>query len=143
MDQVLKAQMVAQFYHGDQKHGGYPYEYHLEMVVKKVEDLYPESPKLKLLQQVAWLHDVVEDTDIDPQFLLEEFGAEVTNAVMVVSKIEGEDLYDYYDRVATNKLAFKVKVADTLSNLEQSCKESMTKRIFKYTNQIQELYGRK
>ena len=126
MDEVLKAQMTAQFYHGGQKYGGYHYEYHLEMVVKRVEDLYPESPKLKLLRQVAWLHDVVEDTDIDPQFLLEEFGAEVTNAVMVISKIEGEDLYDYYDRVATNKLAFKVKVADTLSNLEQSCKESMT-----------------
>ena len=138
------AQMVAFQKHGCQLYGGRPYSYHLTMVVDKVNFLYGESPKLKLLQQIAWLHDVVEDTDTTITYLSDcGFSPEVLFAVGSISKIKGESLSDYYDRVANSKLAFKVKVADTLSNLEHSLREGVVKRINKYTNQLQELYKRK
>ena len=143
-DKVILAEMVATREHGDQLYGGRPYTYHLKCVFDKVCLLYGESRKLKLLQQIAWLHDVVEDTNITLQGLLNAgFSEDVVKAVDALSKQSNEELSDYYDRVAKNKLAFKVKIADTLSNLEHSLREGATKRIVKYTNQIQELYKRK
>ena len=143
-DKVKQAEYCATCLHSDQLYGGRPYTYHLRCVFEKVNLLYGESPKLKQLQQIAWLHDVIEDTEVTPQDLI-DYGFElaVVGAVQAISKRETEPLNFYYDRVSKNKLAFKVKVADTLSNLEHSCREGMTKRINKYTNQIQELYKRK
>ncbi|MCP4321781.1 MAG: hypothetical protein GY787_07995 [Alteromonadales bacterium] len=143
-NKVILAQTIATHLHGDQLYGGRPYTYHLKQVFDKVNFLYGESPKLKQLQQIAWLHDVLEDTDCKPDQLRDYgFDNEVVTGVLMLSKINGESLPKYYDRVAMSKLALKVKVADTLSNLEHSCREGMTKRINKYTVQIQELYSRK
>lgn len=130
--------------HEGQLYGGRPYSYHIDCVVSKVNFLYGESPRLSELQQVAYLHDILEDTELTDEVLHEmRFAEDVVDAVVAISKVDGEDLFDYYDRVSSNKLAFKVKVADTMSNLEHSCRESQTKRIFKYTKQLQELYARK
>lgn len=143
--QVGFAKMLASNLHSDQLYGGRSYTYHLQNVVDKVNFLYGESPKLKQLQQVAWMHDLLEDTSATALSLVGDydFSDEVVNAVVAITKIEGESLSNYYDKVSKNKLAFKVKVADTISNLEHSCRESQTKRIYKYTNQLQCLYKRK
>ena len=143
-DKVVLACAVAGLHHGGQLYGGRPYTYHLKSVVDKVNFLYGESSKLKLLQQIAWLHDIVEDTEVTPDDLSDYgFSSDVRFAVLAVSKIKGESISDYYDRVALNKLAFKVKIADTMSNLEHSLRDGHVKRVMKYTKQIQELYKRK
>ena len=127
--------------HEDQMYGGRPYSYHIDCVVSKVGFLFGESPKLSSLKIVAYLHDLLEDTSTSPSDLFAYgFSQEIVDAIVAISKIDGESLEDYYVRVVKNKLAFKVKIVDTLSNLEHSCPESQTKRIKKYTNQIQRLY---
>lgn len=139
MKKVQLAEYIAVGAHGDQKYGGRPYKYHLQMVVDMVNHLYPESPRLEELVQVAWLHDVLEDTDTVPGDLLDVgFSNAVVTAVTALSKLESDkcNLTEYYNRVATHKLAMKVKIADTLANLTQSTKEGSVKRVIKYSNQL-------
>lgn len=140
------AERLAKFEHGarGQMYGGREYEYHLSEVCKQVRFLYGESPKLDLILQVAWLHDIKEDCGYTDEMLLEEgFVEEVVFAVACISKRPNESLEDYYDRVALSSLAMKVKIADTLSNLMHSLRERNTKRINKYTQQLQQLERRR
>jgi len=144
MATVQLAKALSREGHSDQLYGGRPYSYHIDCVVAKVNFLFGESRRLSELQTIAYLHDIVEDIDTNlHQLKVLGFSKEVVFAVKCITKTEGEGLEKYYDRVALSKLAFKVKVADTLSNLEHSCRERQTKRINKYTNQLQELYARK
>jgi len=144
MKLVELARILALGAHADQKYGGHPYSYHLQMVVSKVEELYPESPKLDLLKTVAWLHDIVEDTDMTLDKLSElGFPADVTEAVGLLSKPDNcNGIYytEYLKEITTYSLAFKVKVADTMANLTQSTKEGSVSRVKKYSYQLNSLF---
>lgn len=138
------AMCVAVGAHSGQMYGGRPYKYHLQMVADMVNSLYPESPKLELLLQVAWLHDVIEDTEITGYDLTEiGFCKEVVDAVVAISKRPDDNksnLTQYYERVAESKLAMKVKIADTMANLTQSTKEGSYDRVGKYSRQLVHLH---
>lgn len=141
MKKTLLAEMIARGAHDGQMYGGHKYVYHLEMVVRKVHELFPESPRLGELIQVAWLHDVIEDTEVTFEELIQfGFSRDVAVAVERLSKTEGMPLETYYEIVCSHSLAFKVKVADTLANLTQSTKERQTRRILKYSTQLAKLH---
>jgi (p)ppGpp synthase/HD superfamily hydrolase len=64
----------------------------------------------------AWLHDVLEDTDIlADDLLLAGIYPEVIEVVELLTRREG-DGDDYYRRIATNEAAANVKVADITHN---------------------------
>lgn len=65
---------------------------------------------------VALLHDVVEDCGVSLVCIDELFGSSVADAVDAISKREGEDYWDYMDRVASNQVAIRVKIADISDN---------------------------
>jgi (p)ppGpp synthase/HD superfamily hydrolase len=67
---------------------------------------------------VAYLHDVVEDTELT-LVDLENIGVDgaVVAAVDALTKEKGVDYFDYLEAVAQNRVARQVKVADILSNL--------------------------
>ena len=66
---------------------------------------------------VAWLHDIVEDTTMTLDKLLEEgFTNEIVDAVDAVTRRVGELRQDYLNRVKSNKLACMVKIADLNHN---------------------------
>ena len=68
---------------------------------------------------VAWLHDVVEDTDVTLEDLLRKGIPEnIVNAVDAITKREGEEYDDYLKRVAENELALNVKLADMTHNMD-------------------------
>lgn len=48
-------------------------------------------------------------------------------------------LSDYLDTVKQRELALKVKVCDTIANLQESCSKNMTKRMEKYSKQLKVL----
>jgi len=100
--------MVA--HEGQLDRGGLPYIDHPTRVAAMVEgDPYAEA--------VAWLHDVVEDTEIDLSSLLDMgFPDRVVEAVDAISKRPGEELEDYLARVRDNDLAYTVKLADVADN---------------------------
>lgn len=69
--------------------------------------------------QVAWLHDVVEDTDVT-LYELGVFGSstQVIAAVDALTKRKGESFEDYYERVKADNLAVVVKWFDVADNAD-------------------------
>ena len=67
---------------------------------------------------VALLHDVIEDSDITEQDLLNEgIPQNIVDAVVLLTKAHGENYADFINKLASNKLAAKVKKADIEDNI--------------------------
>ena len=66
---------------------------------------------------VAYLHDVIEDTELTLEDLYEYgLSKEVIEAVDIITKKRGEDYQSYLNSVKKNKLARAVKLADLRHN---------------------------
>lgn len=108
--------------------GKTPYIEHPRAVAKRVKQItfgHPEAFKINC-QIVAWLHDVVEDTNITIGNLLDEgFSIKVVNAIDAITKREDEQYDEYLIRVAENRMAAVVKVADIQHNLSNLKRGSM------------------
>ena len=71
----------------------------------------------ELPRVVAWLHDVVEDSDVTLADIERDFGASVATAVDSLTRREGESYHDeYLARVLESPLAVLVKWADLADN---------------------------
>ncbi|WP_420120632.1 HD domain-containing protein [Nakamurella sp.] len=68
-------------------------------------------------QIVAWLHDIVEDTDVTLDRIEREFGPQIAGAVDALTRRPDEG-DDYYRRVAANPLALIVKRHDIADNTD-------------------------
>ena len=138
---IQLAEALATSYHEGQQYGSRPYTYHLEMVVDTVYAMYAADPDLDLLVQIAWLHDILEDTAILPDILETVFDPRVVEAVTAITKCEDIDYFTYIKHVKDVPLARKVKIADSLSNLTCSLTEPKRKKLVdKYTKVLKELY---
>lgn len=114
MDKLIdKAIKIATEAHKDQKRwGGEPYITHPERVAA---NFGLDRPSECI---VAWLHDVVEDTNITLKDLFKEgFPEYILDAIDSVSKRDGESYTDFIRRVAKNKIGLDVKMADLCDNL--------------------------
>lgn len=85
----------------------------------------------------AVLHDIVEDTDITFDDLRSEgFSEEIIEIVDCLTKRDGEDYFDYIERVLTNKTACQIKISDLNDNMDSSrnlnSSQKDTQRIKKY-----------
>ena len=92
------------------------------------------------------LHDVLEDSSFTEADLRERLKGydrldDLMEALDAITKRPGESRDDYLHRCCANPFAWKVKIADTLSNLECSVISGKKRRIMKYTTQIQKLYS--
>lgn len=112
---VEKAKMVAHWFHADQTDmANKPYVDHLARVARPFS-LHDENGKVvgpwETAAAVAWLHDIVEDTDCTLADLYElGFSDEIVHAVDAITQREGESLDDYWARVKANPIARAVKV---------------------------------
>jgi (p)ppGpp synthase/HD superfamily hydrolase len=103
---------IAKTAHSGQKDkAGNPY---IEHPLRVMENLETTEEKI-----VGVLHDIVEDTQITldnlramgfPEFIL--------NAIDAVTKRPQEEYEDYLNRVKSNPLALKVKIADMRDNMD-------------------------
>ena len=98
---------------------------HLGQVDKAGEDYIKHPQKVASFvksdeeKAVAYLHDVIEDTELTLEDLHEyEFSKEVIEAVDIITKKRGEDYQSYLNSVKKNKLARAVKLADLRHNLD-------------------------
>lgn len=70
---------------------------------------------------VALLHDVVEDTNITFEDLIEEgFNADIINALKLLTHIDDIPYMTYVTNIKNNPLAKKVKLADLKHNSDLS-----------------------
>lgn len=107
-----RAEAIARAAHVDQvDKSGRPYIEHPARVAARVHGN-------ELLEAIAWLHDVVEDTDVQLVDLQSQFPLEVVDAVDAITHRSGEPRADYYARVARNPLARRVKEADIDDNTD-------------------------
>ncbi|AGY60018.1 bifunctional (p)ppGpp synthetase II/ guanosine-3',5'-bis pyrophosphate 3'-pyrophosphohydrolase [Gloeobacter kilaueensis JS1] len=84
------------------------------------------SPEEKM---AAVLHDVVEDTQVSLEVLVEAgFSSPVVAAVDALTKRDGEEVEAYYQRVIANPVALRVKIADMHDNLDLFRIESPTQK---------------
>ena len=103
--------------------GKTPYIEHPAAVASRA----PQSPES---QAAAWLHDVLEDTEVTREELRDQgIPEDVVAAVEALTKQDGLSYEENLQRVASNKIARGVKIADMLSNLADSPTEN---QIHKY-----------
>lgn len=121
--------------HANQMYGEHDYSYHLKQVAGSVYEAHCSDSHIC----VAYLHDILEDTDVTEALLRAHFSAEVVDAVVAITKIDGEKYSDYIAKVAANKIALDVKLQDTLCNLTESLKTGQWGRVRKYAEQMKQL----
>ena len=89
---------------------------------------------------VAYLHDVLEDTNVTEDELRNMFPNEIVDGVITLTHRKDESYFEYISRVSTSKLAKKIKVADLLHNLDITRIKEPTKqdyqRLEKYKKEI-------
>ena len=128
---VFAAERIARKAHNGQTRRDWvtPYIQHPWAVQEKLRHEGPD------VQATAWLHDVIEDTDVTAEDLIREgIPQKVVDAVLVLTKPRGQTYEQYLDDVRDNKIARKVKVADMLHNLSDS---PTRKQILKYAHGLQ------
>ena len=127
---------MAEFAHRGQKYdGAFDYlKFHVHGVCEKYLTLFGSYGDVGHV--VAMLHDVVEDSNATIEDVINMFGFNVGEAVYAITKLKGEHRLDYLARCYANNVARKVKIADTIFNLEYSIKKQDQKRIEKYTGQL-------
>ena len=110
------ALLAVRSHRGQVDKAGKPYICHPLRVANKV--LYPFDKDRDDAVIVALLHDVIEDTPVTYEMLLEQgFPKHIADAVLALSRREDESYDDFIRRVAENKLAAKVKKADIEDNI--------------------------
>jgi (p)ppGpp synthase/HD superfamily hydrolase len=153
-EQLPIALELAIVYHEGQMYGDVSYLVHLIEVDRNVVHMYANvklpseqfskepGDEVDCLRAIAFLHDIIEDTDCTCDTLTElGICVDVVDAVKAITKHEGQSYKDYIEAVKANPLALKVKLCDTAANLSNSLKDMNIKRINKYTKQIQLLGG--
>ena len=79
---------------------------------------------------VALLHDTIEDTDVTPEYLLGEgFPRYIVDAVLSVTKKDGESYEDFIARSKENSIGRKVKIHDLEDNLDVMRLDEVTPRM--------------
>ena len=121
-DLVHLAHDIARRAHAHQvDKSGAPYIEHIERVAARCT-----SDEARC---VAYLHDVLEDTDVLPEPEMRRiFGDRITEGVLSVTKREGESYADFVRRAGENPLGREVKIADLIDNSNLSRLPQVTLR---------------
>jgi (p)ppGpp synthase/HD superfamily hydrolase len=125
--------------HGNQKYGYLPYEVHLISVVNVLYRYMNLNDINFNLFASAWLHDVLEDTNISKKEFVNIFGLEIYDIVFALTDEDGEN-YDekkeyMYKKLINNQKAIIVKLADRIANIEYSLINYNRNKLFKYQGQ--------
>lgn len=131
----------------NQRYGSEPYSYHLRNVrgVLKRFGFGPRDSLLGLrLGSEAWLHDILEDTDVSFEELRAIAGEEIALGVLGVTKLKpipgvvrSDMLKLSYRRTAERQDSRILKLADRIANVEEGIvdlfegKESKVKKYFR------------
>ena len=69
-------------------------------------------------QIAALFHDLLEDTNATEEEILNHGSPEILEAVKLLTKEKGYDMSEYIGAIKANPIAFAVKTADRLHNLQ-------------------------
>ena len=110
----LALEFASQKHKGQKRIGGADYISHPIAVCEMVKNQgYGED-----YQITALFHDLLEDTDATENEILRFSNQDVLTAVKLLTKEKGYDMQKYIDAIKNNPIAFVVKNADRLHNLQ-------------------------
>jgi (p)ppGpp synthase/HD superfamily hydrolase len=126
MDIVQVSEQIATEAHKEQlrNYSKQPYIIHPKAVAalvgKYITFDYIYNPNL--YRAAAWLHDVIEDTPVTREDLISKLSQftdymHVIDAVVLLSKIKGQNYVDYLTNIRSNPIARAVKLADLEHNM--------------------------
>ena len=132
-----KARNFAIAAHGNQKYGSHPYSVHLDAVAKIAR------PFGETAEVIAYLHDVVEDTEISTKEVEAQFGKLVADAVAILTDQPGKDREERksktYAKMSSvsgeTEIALVVKAADRLANMRACVDGNYPKRLAMYKSE--------
>ncbi|MDE6678819.1 MAG: HD domain-containing protein [Ruminococcus sp.] len=108
-----KAMRIAyEAHHGQYDVNGVPYIFHPYHIAEQMTD--------EITTCVALLHDVIEDTEVTFEQLEQEFPEEVITALRLLTHNKNTDYFDYIEKIVSNPVARKVKLADIEHNSDIS-----------------------
>lgn len=130
-DIILGAKKFAQEKHKNQKRkdGVTPYSDHLEGVVNRLKNLGVTD---KDVLCAAWLHDIIEDTDVTFDQINERFGREVAVIVLSLSKdqniLKKDREIQYISQLKDASFQTKIiKLCDISANLKDVANAPISK----------------
>ena len=101
---------------GQKRIGGADYITHTVAVCEMVKSQgYGED-----YQITALFHDLLEDTNATETEILSYGNAEILTAVKLLTKQKGYVMKEYVEAIKSNELAFAIKSADRLHNLQSA-----------------------
>lgn len=90
----------------------------------------------RILKIVGVLHDTVEDSDVTVQEVRTTFGRRVAVAVELLTHDEDDSYMEYIEKVSSNPVASRVKMADLEDNMDlgrfDEVKQEDLERVNKY-----------
>ena len=117
MRPIDHARFIARLAHKGQLYGNEPYIHHVSRVVSRVR-LDPAATFGDIV--LAYLHDVVEDTDVTFEEL-EDLGF-YTDGLRLITRQHGQTYRDYITGLKHHDSARRVKIADLRENLAHNPK---------------------
>lgn len=131
-DLIEKARAFAIVAHGEQRYGAKPYVAHLDDVRRYMAWIltYCQSARYfssKIALASAYLHDVLEDTNIGASRLAQEFGADMAFLIIAVTDEPGENRKERKEKtypkiLQLGPMAVALKLADRMANTQVSSK---------------------
>lgn len=125
-EKFREAQILAREAHQGQRYGAFSYDYHLGEVVQTLMDLGAtlDDPETAPILVAAWLHDSLEDTNLDYELIRDRFGEEVAEIVWRVTDEPGQNRKERkaatYLKTRQNEKAIALKLADRVANVKAS-----------------------
>lgn len=135
---IRSAMQMASYAHRHQKYGERPYVTHLADVVARVKTITTDPEVIA----AAWLHDIIEDTQVTYGDIERKFGKNVADMVWAVTGV-GHDraakMANAIEKIAQTPGAELVKSADRLSNASASKEEKKMKLYQRYKDEHKDL----
>ncbi|ELU5587519.1 GTP pyrophosphokinase [Clostridium perfringens] len=133
LEQAIKLASIKHY--GQKDKANKPYIFHLLYVMNNVNDL---NAKI-----VGVLHDILEDTDITRNDLLNYgFSKEIVIAVEILTKPKNQKYMDYIENIKSNNVAKKVKLIDLKHNMDLTRLSEISDKDLKRTIKYLEAYKR-
>lgn len=135
MNVLQKAKEFAAKYHADQKRSnGKDYVDHSHAVAEILKSCNHDET----IQAIAELHDVLENTSCTYQILEQEFGKEIADYVLKLSKRSDETYFDYISRIALSgdRILIYIKLADLQHNMKDGLKEGTLKDKYRFARKM-------
>lgn len=132
MGYIEKASLLSEQAHKGQKYGDK--EYFNGHILEVVSNCFGYGWSDEETISTAFLHDVLEDTDLTYADLRKEFPVPICFAVGNLTRKSDQFLGDYLDQCMTNQISHKVKIADVSANLSNSMNKENIGRARKYSH---------